>query len=153
MSSTRDTETEYSGEIGVGGGVGDESLEHQAGAGGAAASPLYETKALMCKNNCGYFGNPIQYEGYCSICYRKLKQSHQQNHPQQQQQVQNQSSQKNFTPAASFDDASSLLTSSVSFNNGFYAEDSKKYCEIIIFFLTCWIYTRKTRKNFILVYK
>ena len=31
------------------------------------------TKTLMCKNNCGYFGNSIQYDGYCSICYRKLK--------------------------------------------------------------------------------
>jgi hypothetical protein len=33
---------------------------------------LYENKTLMCKNNCGYYGNSIQYNGFCSICYRQL---------------------------------------------------------------------------------
>lgn len=96
-----------------------ESLDDQSD----LAAPLYETKTLMCKNNCGYYGNPIQYEGYCSICYRKLKQYQQNQHHHLQQQAQ-----RNFVPTASssFDDASSLLTSSVSLNNGFYGEDSKK---------------------------
>ena len=38
----------------------------------SAITPLYENKTLMCKNNCGYYGNSIQYNGYCSICYRQL---------------------------------------------------------------------------------
>lgn len=100
------------------GGVDGESVDDQSD----LAAPLYETKTLMCKNNCGYYGNPIQYEGYCSICYRKLKQ-----HQQNQQHHLQQQAQRSFVPtASSFDDASSLLTSSVSFNNGFYGEDSKK---------------------------
>lgn len=32
---------------------------------------LYEQQ-ILCKNNCGYYGNSIQWRGYCSICYRKL---------------------------------------------------------------------------------
>jgi hypothetical protein len=35
---------------------------------------FYESQTLLCKNKCGYYGNSIQYDGYCSICYRKLKQ-------------------------------------------------------------------------------
>ena len=34
---------------------------------------LEETNTLLCRNKCGYYGNSIQYEGYCSICYRKIK--------------------------------------------------------------------------------
>lgn len=59
----------------------------------------YLTKTLMCRNNCGYYGNSIQYDGYCSICYRKLKsRSNKSNH--------------NTTS----DDNSSLLSNSLSFN-------------------------------------
>ena len=96
---------------------------HGATASLAASSPLYESKTLLCKNNCGYYGNPIQYEGYCSICYRRLKQYQQ--HQQQQQQ-------RNYvSSSASFDDSTSLLTSSLSFNNGFNVDDtSKKYINI-----------------------
>lgn len=67
---------------------------------------LYETRTLMCKNNCGYYGNSIQYEGYCSICYRKLKTN--KHHQQQQQQY------LSSSPSVSslYDDSSSLLTSS-----------------------------------------
>ena len=67
---------------------------------------IYETRTLMCKNNCGYYGNSMQYEGYCSICYRKLKSSRLNN---------NQTSNSNgifnssLTASASFDDSSSLL--------------------------------------------
>lgn len=64
---------------------------------------LYETRTLMCKNNCGYYGNSIQYEGYCSICYRKLR-------AQKQNYLASSSSTSNF----SYDDTSSLLPSSFS---------------------------------------
>ena len=40
----------------------------------------YLTKTLLCKNNCGYYGNSIQYDGYCSICYRKLKSRNNKSH-------------------------------------------------------------------------
>ena len=73
------------------------------------ASSLYGTKTLMCKNNCGYYGNSTQYEGYCSICYRKLKTN--KNHAQVA------SSYLSGSPSASslaYDDTSSLLSSSFS---------------------------------------
>ena len=68
----------------------------------------YLTKTLMCKNNCGYYGNSIQYDGYCSICYRKLKSRS------------NKSSQNK--QASMFDDNSSLLSASQSFNNQLFDE-------------------------------
>lgn len=64
-------------------------------------------KTLLCKNNCGYYGNSIQYDGYCSICYRKLKSRS------------NKLNSSLFSEGAS----SSSLSSSVSFNGDFNFED------------------------------
>ena len=103
----------------------DNNNQHAIAA-AAANSPLYESKTLLCKNNCGYYGNPIQYEGYCSICYRQLKQYQQHHQP---------ATIRNYVPtSASFDDSSSLLTSSLSFNNGFNVVDEKKYIIIVKIF-------------------
>jgi hypothetical protein len=71
-------------------------------------SSLYESKTLLCKNKCGYYGNSIQYDGYCSICFRKLK-------------TNKLSNTTNFKSSfalssSSFDDTSSLLASSQSFS-------------------------------------
>jgi hypothetical protein len=71
-------------------------------------SSLYESKTLLCKNKCGYYGNSIQYDGYCSICFRKLKTNRLLNTT-------------NFKSSfalssSSFDDTSSLLASSQSFS-------------------------------------
>jgi hypothetical protein len=76
----------------------------------AAASSLYENKTLMCRNNCGYYGNSIQYNGYCSICYRQLN--------QKLQQYNSTSSAVSslMNSSTSFDDATSLVQSSHSFN-------------------------------------
>lgn len=70
-------------------------------------SPLYESKTLLCKNNCGYYGNSIQYDGYCSICYRKLKAK-----KGLASQTADLSAYGNtfLTSSASFDDTSSLLS-------------------------------------------
>lgn len=74
------------------------------------ASSAYETKTLLCKNNCGYYGNSMQYDGYCSICYRRLKSKQQQ------------SDQLSYmSSSASFDDSASLL-SSQTFNNQLYSD-------------------------------
>lgn len=73
------------------------------------SSYLYQTKTLLCKNKCGYYGNSIQYQGYCSICFRKLK-------PSKQQQQQNSNSNSYLTSSVSFDDSASLLSSSFSYN-------------------------------------
>lgn len=70
----------------------------------------YLTKTLMCKNNCGYYGNSIQYEGYCSICYRKLK---------------SRSTKSSTKQALVFDENNSLLSSSKSFNNQFNFDDRR----------------------------
>ncbi len=78
------------------------------------SSSLYETKTLMCKNNCGYYGNSMQYEGYCSICYRKLK-TRVHNKPSIVTSLSN--------IAGSYDDSTSLMTSSQSFNNQFYFDE------------------------------
>ncbi|CAF0707676.1 unnamed protein product [Brachionus calyciflorus] len=67
---------------------------------------FYDGHTLLCKNNCGYYGNSMQYEGYCSICYRKLKAS---SKPSQ-------SLNNHLTSSTSFDDSSSLLKSSYSNN-------------------------------------
>lgn len=87
----------------------DKSAGVTLGASGGMSSSLYGTKTLMCKNNCGYYGNSTQYEGFCSICYRKLKtnKSH----------AQTASSYLSGSPSASslaYDDTSSLLSSSFS---------------------------------------
>lgn len=90
------------------------------------ASSLYEPITLMCKNNCGYYGNSTQYEGYCSICYRKLKTNKQYST----------SSYLTASPSATnfltYDDSSSLLSSSSSsmlhnshsFSNHYSLDDS-----------------------------
>ena len=79
------------------------------GASSGMASSLYGTKTLMCKNNCGYYGNSTQYEGYCSICYRKLKTN--------KNFAQATSSYMSGSPSVSslaYDDTSSLLSTSFS---------------------------------------
>jgi hypothetical protein len=79
----------------------------------AQKGSLYEAKTLLCKNKCGYYGNPIQYDGYCSICYRKLK------NPKLTSQPSSTSTLSSYlmSSSQSFDDTSSLLASSQSFNN------------------------------------
>ncbi len=71
----------------------------------------YLTKTLMCKNNCGYYGNSIQYDGYCSICYRKLKS-------------------RSTKPTKHIDPndvtSHSLLTTSQSFNN-YFSHDERRF--------------------------
>ncbi|RMZ93321.1 rab5 GDP GTP exchange factor-like, partial [Brachionus plicatilis] len=66
---------------------------------------LYDTKTLLCKNKCGFYGNSMQYEGYCSICYRKLK-TNKSSH----------SYPASMPSSTSFDDSTSLLRSSQSFS-------------------------------------
>ena len=85
------------------------SISNQVNASGLIGSQpsLYENKTLMCKNNCGYYGNSIQYNGYCSICYRQLN-------PKSQQTKQNAFL---MNSSSSFDDSSSLLSSSQLFSN------------------------------------
>ena len=38
---------------------------------------LYDSE-ILCKNGCGFYGNSIQWGGYCSICYRQLVNKNQQ---------------------------------------------------------------------------
>lgn len=74
----------------------------------------YLTKTLLCKNNCGYYGNSIQYDGYCSICYRKLKSRS------------NKSNKKiNHVHHGMFNDNSSLIGSQ-SFNSQFDFDDKSE---------------------------
>ena len=82
----------------------------------ATSASLYETKTLLCKNKCGYYGNSMQYDGYCSICFRKMK-----NAASRSQASAAAASTTNTThmfSSPSFDDSTSLLASSFSFSNG-----------------------------------
>ena len=98
----------------------------------SSSKQLYESRSLLCKNKCGYYGNSMQYDGYCSICYRRMKQArlqHQYSQQQQQQPTHSASSyslSSSLVSSSSFDDASSLLPSSQSFNKSLYSLDEKK---------------------------
>ena len=83
----------------------------------SSSSSLYETKTLLCKNKCGYYGNSMQYEGYCSICYRKMKNAARPQHPAGIGSGASSSNLQVFASSPSFDDSTSLLSSSFSFNN------------------------------------
>jgi hypothetical protein len=61
------------------------------------SNSLYD-ESLYCKNKCGFFGNQMQYEGYCSNCYAKLKRTQKFNN-----------SAMSMSSSISFDEGSSLL--------------------------------------------
>lgn len=121
-----------------------------AGGGGGSSSSagLYESRSLLCKNKCGYYGNSMQYDGYCSICYRRMKQARLQHQYSQQQQQQPASSSSSYSLSSSqhssFDDSTSLLTSSQSFNKSLFSLDEKKWVKFVFghflapFKKTCW---------------
>jgi hypothetical protein len=99
------------------GAKGSNSTTPGSSSSSSSSSSLYETKTLLCKNKCGYYGNSMQYEGYCSICYRKMKNAAR---PQQPTGIGSGASSSNlqiFAASPSFDDSTSLLSSSFSFNN------------------------------------
>ena len=82
-----------------------------------ASSSLYETKTLHCKNQCGYFGNSMQYDGYCSICYRRMKNA------SRQHQLPANSGPSLMFSSPSFDDSTSLLGSSYALNGNEKSND------------------------------
>lgn len=61
------------------------------------SNSLYD-ESLYCKNKCGFFGNQMQYEGYCSNCYAKLKRTSKSN-----------TNAMTMSSSISFDEGSSLL--------------------------------------------